>query len=181
MKKFLSAFLTLLLSTSVLSAGEFTLSSKDLKGQLSTKQIFNGFGCIGENISPELSWKNAPEGTKSFAVTVYDKDAPTGSGWWHWVVFNVDGKTSGLEQNAGNPKANLLPKNAVQSITDFGQTGFGGACPPKGDKAHQYVFTVHALNVDKLELKENTSPALVGYMLNIHTIEKASVVSYYSR
>jgi len=181
MKKFLAAFLTLLLSTSVLSAGEFTLSSKDLKGQLSSKQVFNGFGCIGENISPELSWQNAPEGTKSFAVTVYDKDAPTGSGWWHWVVFNMDGKTSGLEQNAGNPKANLLPKNAVQSITDFGQTGFGGACPPKDDKAHQYVFTVHALNVDKLELNENTSPALVGYMLNIHTIEKASVVSYYSR
>ena len=81
----------------------------------------------------------------------------------------------------GNPKANLLPKNAIQSITDFGQNGFGGACPPKGDKAHQYVFTVHALNVDKLELKANTSPALVGYMLNIHTLEKASVVSYYSR
>jgi len=171
----------LILSTNILNASEFTLSSKDLKGQLSTKQVFNGFGCIGENISPELSWQNAPKGTKSFAVTVYDKDAPTGSGWWHWVVFNIEKETSHLKQNAGNKNKNLLPSGSIQSITDFGQNAFGGACPPKGDKSHQYVFTVHALDVDKLGLKENSSPALVGYMLNIHTIEKASLVSYYSR
>jgi Raf kinase inhibitor-like YbhB/YbcL family protein len=170
-----------MLSANILIASEFTLSSKDLEGQLSQKQVFNGFGCTGKNISPELSWNYAPKGTKSFAVTVYDKDAATGSGWWHWVVFNINGTTSQLKQNAGNASANLLPKGAIQSITDFGQNSFGGACPPKDDKAHQYLFTVHALNVAKLDLNKNTSPALVGYMLNVHTIKKASIVSYYSR
>lgn len=181
MKKFITAFLILMLSANILVANEFTLYSKDLKGQLSQKQVFNGFGCTGENISPELSWENAPAGTKSFAITVYDKDAPTGSGWWHWIVFNIDAKTSQLKQNAGSANSSLLPKDAIQSLTDYGQSNFGGACPPKDDKAHQYIFTVHALNVNKLALNKNSNPALVGYMLHVHTIQKASIISYYSR
>ncbi len=80
--------LLMLLSTNALAQG-FILSSSDIQGQLSNDQVFNSFGCSGKNISPQLSWKNAPAGTKSFAVTAYDPDAPTGSGWWHWVVFNI--------------------------------------------------------------------------------------------
>lgn len=181
MRKLFTFFILIMMGSTQLLAEGFTLSSKDLQGQLSKSQVFNGFGCQGENISPQLSWENIPKGTKSFAITVYDKDAPTGSGWWHWVVFNLEANTTQLAQNAGNKKMNLLPKGAIQSVTDFGGNGFGGACPPVGDKAHQYIFTVHALDIEKLDLKENTSPALVGYMLNIHTIQKASLVSYYKR
>lgn len=143
--------------------------------------MFNGFGCTGDNISPALSWENIPKGTKSFAITVYDKDAPTGSGWWHWVVFDIPKNISAIAKNAGNATKMLMPKGAIQSITDYGKTGFGGACPPVGDKAHQYLFTVHALDVESLGLNEKSSPAIVGYYLNQHTIKKASLVAYYAR
>ena len=163
--------------TSFLLADNFTLKSDTLKGQLSTTRVFKGFGCSGENISPELSWEGAPKGTKSFAVTVYDKDAPTGSGWWHWVVFNIPSNITKLEEGFGNKPS----KGVIQSITDFGVSGFGGACPPIADKAHEYIFTVHALDVEKLELDEKATPALVGFMINSHSLGKASVVSYYDR
>ncbi len=161
-------------------AGEFTLKSHNLLGQLTKTQEFSGFGCTGENISPELHWSDAPKGTKSFAVTVYDPDAPTGSGWWHWVVFNIPASVTSLPADFGNT-AKQHPINAVQSITDFGKAGFGGACPPVGDRPHRYFFTVHALNVDHLDLDEKASPALVGYMLGMHTIAKSTLVSYYGR
>jgi Raf kinase inhibitor-like YbhB/YbcL family protein len=163
-----------------LSAGEFTLHSNDLSGQLTKTQEFSGFGCNGQNISPELHWNDAPKGTKSFAVTVYDPDAPTGSGWWHWVVFNITATVTSLPAGFGDTAKKQMTQ-AVQSITDFGKTGFGGACPPKGDKPHRYMFTVHALNVDHLDLDEKASPALVGYMINAHSIAKSTIVSYYGR
>lgn len=174
MKKVL---LSLGLCASFLLADNFTLTSSDLKGQLTKKQEFNGFGCSGENLSPELSWENAPKGTKSFAITVYDPDAPTGSGWWHWIVFDISKDNTNLKEGFGNNEQ----KDVIQSITDFGKTGFGGACPPIGDKAHKYIFTVHALDVETLGLDKAATPALVGYMLNIHTISKASLISYYGR
>ena len=174
MKKVL---LSLSLCATFLLADNFTLKSNDLKGQLTNKQVFNGFGCSGENISPELSWENAPAGTKSFAVTVYDPDAPTGSGWWHWVAFDISKNKMSLPTGFGNSES----KDAIQSITDFGKTGFGGACPPKGDKAHRYIFTVHALDVDTIGLDKNANAALVGFYLNSHTIAKASLISYYGR
>lgn len=174
MKKIL---LGLSLTASLLLADNFTLKSDTLKGQLTNKQVFNGFGCSGENISPQLSWENAPKGTKSFAITVYDKDAPTGSGWWHWVVFNIPTNVTQLEEGFGNKPS----KDIIQSITDFGVSGFGGACPPVADKAHEYIFTVHALDVEKLGVDEKANPALVGFMLNAHSLGKASVVSYYDR
>ncbi len=164
-----------------LQAGGFTLESDDLSGQLTMDQVYNGFGCNGKNISPELSWSDPPKGTKSFAVTVYDPDAPTGSGWWHWIVFNIPASVHKLPAGAGEPSGELLPKGAVQSRTDFGKIGFGGACPPVGDRAHRYIFTVYALDIEKLPLDENSSPALVGYMLEKHAIAKASLISYYGR
>lgn len=177
-------FISLLASSALFATltfgGEFTLHSNDLAGQLTTKQVFSGFGCSGENISPELHWSDAPKGTKSFALTVYDPDAPTGSGWWHWVVFNIPASVNVLPSGFGNT-AKKQPITATQSITDFGKVGFGGACPPVGDKPHRYMFTVHALNVDHLDLDEKASPALVGYMINAHSIGKATIVSYYGR
>ena len=174
MKKVL---ISLSLCATFLLADNFTLKSNDLKGQLTNKQVFNGFGCSGENISPELSWENAPSGTKSFAVTVYDPDAPTGSGWWHWVAFDISKNKTSLPTGFGN----IESKDAIQSITDFGKTGFGGACPPKGDKAHRYIFTVHALDVETIGLDKNANAALVGFYLNSHTIAKASLISYFGR
>ncbi|QKF77739.1 YbhB/YbcL family Raf kinase inhibitor-like protein [Arcobacter defluvii] len=169
--------LSIFFSVSMIFAQNFTLSSSDLQGQLTSKQVFNGFGCTGENISPELSWKDAPKGTKSFAITAYDPDAPTGSGWWHWIVFDISKDKFTLPTGFGNSES----KNAIQSITDYGKSGFGGACPPVGDKAHRYVFTVHALDIETLGLDKNANPALVGFYLNSHTLAKASLISYYGR
>ena len=176
MKKIVTTYLVLIALNAVLMAEGLTLTSKDLTGQLSINEVFNGFGCSGKNISPELSWSNVPEGTKSFALTVYDPDAPTGSGWWHWVVFNMDTKTRRLEKGI-----DLSKTSAIESMTDFGKPGFGGACPPKGDKSHQYIFTIYALDIDKIDLNEKSNPALVGYYINSHTLSKASIISYYGR
>ncbi|MBC8112196.1 MAG: YbhB/YbcL family Raf kinase inhibitor-like protein [Verrucomicrobia bacterium] len=163
------------------NAQTFTLKSNDLGGQFTKKQEFAGFGCTGENISPQLSWANAPQGTKSFAITVFDPDAPTGSGFWHWVVFDIPTTINELKTGAGDVSKGLAPKGCIQSITSFGGKGFGGACPPVGHGLHQYIFTVHALKTDKLTLDENTNPALVGYYLWQNTLAKASVVTYYGR
>ena len=159
----------------------FTLSSNDLGGQATVNEEFNGFGCIGKNQSPHLLWKNAPKGTKSFAVTMYDPDAPTGSGWWHWIVFDIPANTNELVTGAGNTISNLAPKGAIQSITDYGINGYGGPCPPEGHDPHQYIITVHALKIDKLGLSESTNPAVVGYYLWNNTLAKASTVAYYQR
>jgi Raf kinase inhibitor-like YbhB/YbcL family protein len=162
-------------------AQEFTLKSNDVSGQLTENQVFSGFGCTGKNISPSLKWVNAPKDTKSFAFTLYDPDAPTGSGWWHWVVFNIPADIDELKAEAGNPQKGLAPKGSIQSRNDFGGLGFGGACPPPGDKPHRYVFTVYALDVPKLDLNENASPPVVGFNLNQHVIAKASLIAYYGR
>ena len=162
-------------------AQEFTLASDDFSGQLTDTQVFSGFGCHGKNISPALRWSNAPADAKSFAVTVYDPDAPTGGGWWHWLIFNIPANTAMLKTNAGNLQQHLAPEGSVQSITSYGVPGFGGACPPIGDKPHRYVFTVYALDTAKLDLKPQTQPAMVGFALNQHAIAKASLIAYYGR
>ncbi len=179
--KFLA--LALLLVPAIAFAGKFTLESPDVsaKKPIAEKYVLKGFGCEGGNVSPALVWKDAPKDAKSFAVTVYDPDAPTGSGWWHWVVFNLPADTSGLPQGAGDAAAAKLPKGAVQGRTDFGKPGYGGPCPPKGSKPHRFIFSVFALKVDKLELDENASAALVGYMLNGNSIGKATFTAKYGR
>ena len=166
-------------STSIFAQKTFTLSSKDLGGETTKIQEFNGFGCSGENQSPQLAWKNAPEGTKSFAVTMYDPDAPTGSGFWHWVVVDIPANVNELVTNAGTK--NLVPKGAIQSVTDYGIKGFGGPCPPVGHGFHHYIITVYALKIDKLGIDENTNPAVVGFNLWNQTLAKASIVAYYKR
>lgn len=173
--------LIVLLSVLLSGPATFSLTSNDLGGQATITEEFNGFGCTGENQSPQLAWSNAPEGTQSFAVTMYDPDAPTGSGWWHWVVFDIAADVDQLVSNAGNIDLELAPEGAIQSITNYGQKGYGGPCPPEGHGAHQYIITVYALKTASLGLDANTNPAIVGYNLWNNTIAKASMVVYYQR
>jgi Raf kinase inhibitor-like YbhB/YbcL family protein len=163
------------------STQTFTLKSNDLGGQATVRQEFSGFGCTGDNVSPELHWENVPEGTKSFAVTMYDPDAPTGSGFWHWVVFDIPAGTTGLKADAGNLTKNLAPAGCIQSNTDYGQPGYGGPCPPEGHGFHEYILTVFALKVEKLGPDKTATPAVVGFNLHYNTIAKASLVIYYKR
>ena len=182
MKKILfTAALALLAVATVANAGTFTLKSDQIGGQLTIDQVYSSFGCTGKNISPELKWTDAPQNTKSFALTVYDPDAPTGSGWWHWVIFNIPADAKELAAGAGDPQKGLASKGSVQSVTDYGKPGFGGACPPQGDKPHRYIFTLYALDVPKLDLDEKANPPYVGFNLNAHAIAKASLIFYYGR
>lgn len=173
--------LALLFSATIVAAQDFTLKSDQISGQLTIEQVYDGFGCTGKNISPSLKWNGAPKTAKSFALTIYDPDAPTGSGWWHWIIFNIPADATELKTDAGSPQKGISPKGSVQSMTDYGKPGFGGACPPPGDKPHRYIFTLFALDVPRLDLDEKAGPALVGYMLNQHAIAKAALVSYYGR
>ena len=161
-------------------SADFDLTSTDIAegAQLSNDHVFNGFGCEGENISPQLAWSNAPEGTKSFVITAYDPDAPTGSGWWHWVAFNIPANTNSLSTNASAD--GVMPTGSVQAKTDFGSYQFGGACPPPGE-VHRYVFKISALDVEKLELGPDASPALIGFMTQAHTIASDKITAVYTR
>jgi len=165
------------------NAAGFKLSSPDIKAgsTIKAEQVFNGFGCTGGNVSPALNWSGAPAGTKSFAVTVYDPDAPTGSGFWHWVVANIPADAKGLAKKAGDVKSGLAPKGALQTRTDFGVPGYGGPCPPKGDKPHRYVFKVFAVDVDHLDVTADTSAAVVGFNLHFHTKGVATFTAKYGR
>ncbi|MFT8590573.1 MAG: kinase inhibitor [Acetobacter orientalis] len=157
----------------------FVLTSPAFKNgdTLPQEQVFNGMGQSGQNLSPALAWHGVPQGTQSFVLTVYDPDAPTGSGWWHWVVANIPANVTSLPEGAGSGKAGL-PAQAVQVRTDFGQPGYGGAAPPAGRK-HHYVFTVHALDVPALDITPEASPALVGFMVHHHTLGAATLTAVY--
>ncbi len=148
---------------------------------ITVKHVYNGFGCSGKNISPQISWKNAPLETKSFAVTVYDPDAPTGSGWWHWLVLNIPVKYNELPQNFGEKNQFTLQDQITQVRNDFGIYNFGGPCPPIKDKPHRYVFTVYALRAERLDLQQGATAALAGFMINQSVLAKASFTAYYGR
>jgi Raf kinase inhibitor-like YbhB/YbcL family protein len=138
-----------------------------------------GFGCAGGNVSPALSWSGAPDGTRSFAVTCFDPDAPTGSGFWHWVVVNIPPDVSGLPAGAGGGEG--LPAGALQVRTDVGAPGYAGPCPPEGDHPHRYLFTVYAVSLDALPVDADTSAAVVGFQLNFNTLERATLMGLYKR
>jgi len=161
----------------------FELVSNDIQaGKLMPKtQEYQGFGCDGGNVSPQLAWRDVPAGTKGFAITAYDPDAPTGSGWWHWIAYNIPANVHMLPSNVGDPTSGLSPEGMVQHRTDFGTPGFGGACPPKGDKAHRYQFKVFALDVAHLDIAPESSAALVGFMLNAHKLGVAELEALYKR
>ncbi|MBF0665390.1 MAG: YbhB/YbcL family Raf kinase inhibitor-like protein [Brevundimonas sp.] len=125
------------------------------------------------NASPHLKWSGAPAGTKSYAVTCYDPDAPTGSGFWHWTVANIPADVSELP--AGGP----VPAGAVEGRTDFGEPGYGGAAPPPGHGPHRYIFTVFAVDTDRLDVTPDNSGAVFGFNLHFHTLAKASITATY--
>jgi len=177
------ALILLVTAPAVALAADFSLTSPELTpgGRFEARHVFNGFGCSGGNVSPALAWSGAPAGTRSFALTVYDPDAPTGGGWWHWVVFDIPATVNSLAAGAGDPASGKAPKGAVQANTDFGKAGFGGPCPPVGDKPHRYVFTLYALKVDKLGAEPGATAALVGFMANANKLARASFTVYYGR
>lgn len=163
-------------------AGFALISSKLKEGEsMRDEQVLDSFGCMGRNQSPDLRWTHAPKGTKSFVVTLYDPDAPTGSGWWHWVVFDIPPSVSELVAGAGDPARNLLPAGSRQGRTDFGPPGYGGPCPPAGDPPHRYLFTVYALDINKLDIGEAASPAMIGFALHRHILAKAVLAVTYGR
>jgi Raf kinase inhibitor-like YbhB/YbcL family protein len=169
----------LLLAPAVTHA--FELRSADIgEGRsLPMAQTYSGFGCTGANLSPSLHWYAAPAGTQSFAITAYDPDAPTGSGWWHWIVYNIPAATTHLDAGAGQE---TLPATlGKQARNDFGSYDFGGACPPPGDKPHRYIFTVYALNTPTLDVPTDASAALIGFMLHGATLAKATLTTTYAR
>jgi len=161
---------------------KFTLTSSDLSngGRIADAQVFNGFGCKGGNVSPALKWSGAPTGTRSFALLVHDPDAPTGSGWWHWIVYNIPADTSSLPGGAGDPQKNLMPAGVVQGRTDYGTAAYGGPCPPPG-KPHHYHFRLYALNVAKLEVPADASPALIGFNVRAQQLGVAELMGLYGR
>jgi Raf kinase inhibitor-like YbhB/YbcL family protein len=163
-------------------AAKFTLTSPDIANgkTIATTQVFNSFGCSGSNVSPALAWSNVPAGTKSFALLAYDPDAPTGSGWWHWVAYNIPADATSLPAGAGDPKKSLMPPGVVQGRTDFGTAGYGGPCPPPG-KPHHYYFRLYALKVPKLDLPADATAAFVGFNVNANALGKAQLLGLYGR
>ena len=168
--------LTPLLASNSALAGSLTLASTDLaNGKFMAKaQEFQGFGCSGGNRSPQLSWSGAPEGTAAFAILVHDADAPTGSGWWHWQLVNIPKDVTSL------PAGAMAPAGSQAMNNDYGSKGFGGACPPPKHGVHHYRFTVHALS-QTLELPENASGALTGYMVKAHSLGSSTIEALYRR
>jgi hypothetical protein len=169
-----------MLSAPALAAG-FTLTTPDFHdgGSIPMAQVFNG--CGGGNHSPALSWSGEPAGTQSFAVTMYDPDAPTGSGWWHWTAFNIPASVHSLQADAGAANSTTLPAGAGQGRTDFGFSNYGGPCPPAGDKPHHYIVTVYAVKVAHLPLDADASGAKVGFNLHFNALATARVTGRYGR
>jgi len=163
-------------------AKPFTVNVDDLGRDRAfiNAQVYDGFGCHGENISPRISWTQVPRGTKSIVVTIHDPDAPTaGLGWTHWKGVNIPPSTSSIPKGAsGNPS--LLPAGALETMTDFGASKYGGPCPPQGE-SHRYVVTISALSVASIDVKPESSPALVAYQMHGNIIAQARFVARYHR
>lgn len=146
---------------------------------IDNKYVYKGYGCEGENLSPQISWEGIPAEAKSLALTYYDPDAPSGSGWWHWTVFNIPPSVTEIPEGASGTEA--MPHSAIEGRNDFGESKFGGSCPPVGDRPHRYFLTLHALDVEKLDLGANPSGAMVGYFINAHSIGQAQIMAVYGR
>jgi Raf kinase inhibitor-like YbhB/YbcL family protein len=163
-------------------AAGLTVTSPEFKngGHVPMTMVFKGFGCAGGDQSPALAWTGEPKGTKSFAITMFDPDAPTGSGWWHWTVFNIPPDVHSLPAGAGAEGSSALPAGAGEGRTDFGFSHYGGPCPPPGP-AHHYHITVYAEKVAKLPLDAESSGAFVGFNLHFNTLARGQIVGLYGR
>ncbi len=171
-----------MLAAPALGAG-FTVTTPDFVdgGTIPMAQVFNARGCTGGNHSPALAWSGEPAGTQSFAVTLYDPDAPARGGWWHWTVFNIPAGVHRLPEDAGAPGSVVLPPGAGQGRSDFGASHYEGPCPPVGANPHRYQLTVYALKVAHLPLDADASGAKVGAMLNADALATAQVTGHYGR
>jgi hypothetical protein len=178
----------LLMTAAADEALAFELLSPDVKAdQLMPERFtFNGLGCHGQNISPELSWSDPPDGTKSFALMVHDPDAATGgAGIWHWVVVNIPATARSIAEGAGTADGAKLPPGSRQITNDYvgfiNSPGWGGPCPPKGSKAHSYNFTLYALKVESLNLPPNATSSHAGFVVNLNALDKARLTMSYGR
>jgi len=166
-------------------AQSFEIRSPDIAqgATLTRAQVYSGYGCKGGNLSPAILWTNVPPGTKSFAFTVFDPDAPTGHGWWHWLVIDIPASATGLPRGAA--KAAALPTGARETKNDFDDVHFGGACPPEGDKPHRYEFTVHALQVERIDVpagtESTTPPQTIEEKIRANEIGSARITARYGR
>lgn len=179
----LPAFGTALLAIvpAVAVADSFTVKVDGLnRGQFGNEQVYGGFGCHGENVSPHISWSHVPAGTKSIVITIHDPDAPTGGlGWTHWQVANIQPSQTSIGKGASG-NARLLPIGAIETLTDFGASAYGGPCPPQGE-SHRYIVTASALAVPNLDVDAGSSPALVAYQMHGKVIGQARYVARYHR
>lgn len=148
-------------------------------GMLGAKQVLNGFGCTGSNLSPSLAWTGAPDGTKSFVITMHDTDAPTGSGFWHWSMFNIPTSVTELPEGVGTGAP--VPDGSVLARNDFSQNAYSGACPPEGATAHRYVITVYAMPRESLPLDATASSALVSFFAINTSLASASLTATFGR
>jgi Raf kinase inhibitor-like YbhB/YbcL family protein len=163
------------------SVPSYQLTSDDVAaGQMmSANQVFDGWGMTGGNISPSLRWSGFPAETRSFGVTLFDPDAPTGSGFWHWVVLGIPASVTELPTGAAGTDGSGLPQGAFHVRNDYMVKSYGGAAPPKGDPPHRYVFAVHALDVESLGVNDEISPAVAGFNMRFHTVARALLIPVY--
>lgn len=177
--KFIIPFFLLLLSTA--HAADFNVStdSASTQGHMTEQNVYHGLGCSGANLSPQLSWSNPPANAKSYGLTMYDPDASTG-GWWHWALFNLPASLHELPEGASKNHL-LLPLGSREGLNDFGDLGYGGACPPAGEPPHHYIITIYALKIDHLELPESTASAVIDTQLKRYAITKTSLTLLYGR
>jgi hypothetical protein len=169
-------------STAAAGAARFVLTSTDFAegDRLALQQAFNGFGSPGGNLSPALGWSGAPSATRSFALTVFDPDAP-GGGFWHWLAFDIPPRTTALPKGAGDARGRGMPAGSVQARNGFGQVGYGGPCPPPGDPPHHYRFMLFALDVDKLPVAAGAKPAAIADALRAHALAETTLTGLYAR
>ena len=173
----------LLICAALARADDFSVSSVDVTqgANINPRQIADGDGCKGRNMSPDLDWAHAPAQTQSYAITVYDPDAPGGKGWWHWIVFNLSAKVSSLRAGAGDYDSKGIPVGALQGKMSTGGKYWGGVCPPQGDKPHHYIFTVYALKVAKLPASPDDEPEKVSAAIKAAALASASITGVYAR
>jgi Raf kinase inhibitor-like YbhB/YbcL family protein len=178
----LGSWLAMVAPTAFAESGGFHLTSSEWHdgGSVPQENVFNASGCGGANISPELHWSDAPSGTKSFAITIFDPDAPTGGGWWHWVIFNIPKTVSELPAGAGSQESRRAPPAGTQCRNDYGEPGYGGPCPPPGS-THRYLVRAYALNVEKLPFGSETPPGKMAKQIEAHSIGVAKLLVRFGR
>ena len=159
----------------------FPVTSEDVQDgeKLQQPQLSGVFGAGGDDISPQLAWSGFPDATRSFAVTCYDPEAPTGSGFWHWAVVDIPASVTELPRGAGDEEGSGLPARAFQLRGDAGVRRFIGAAPPPGHGRHHYYFAVHAVDVESLGIDKDATPAFLGFNRVSHTLGRAMIVAWY--